>query len=331
MKRDGVERRSGMRNLGTLFLRLSVFALLPGGLSLVGAAATAAISATTNLPIVTFACIGDWGSDSPGTRAVANYIKTWRPHFIITVGDNNYPSGSASTIDRHIGQFYHDFIHPYTGRYGRGARVNQFFPSLGNHDWITSNAAPYLAYFDLPGNERYYTFVRGPVQLFCIDSDPREPDGVTPDSRQALWLKEGLANSTSVWKVVYFHHAPYTSGVVHGSYTDETTYMRWPFKEWGASVVLAGHDHVYERIEVAGLTYIVNGLGGDSRDDFRYPLVEGSVKQFNRDVGVLRVDASPRAMTFRFITWRGQVIDTHILRAGESKARPIPPGPPVVR
>lgn len=269
----------------------------------------------TNPPIVTFACIGDFGSDSAGTRLVANYIKSWRPQFIITVGDNNYPSGSAKTIDRHIGQFYHDYLHPYQGRYGRGASVNRFFPSLGNHDWITSNAAPYLAYFDLPHNERYYSFVRGPVHLFCVDSDEREPDGVTPESLQGRWLKEELAGSTSVWKIVYFHHAPYSSGFLHGSHTNETTYMRWPFKEWGASVVLSGHDHLYERIEVDGLTYIVNGLGGDSRDNFHYPLVPGSVKQFNQDVGVLRVDASDRALTFRFYTWRGQLVDTHILRA----------------
>jgi len=273
------------------------------------------LASGTNLQVVTFACIGDYGSDCPGTRAVANYIKGWNPQFIITVGDNNYPAGSAATIDRNVGQFYHDFIHPYQGRYGRGARTNRFFPSLGNHDWITGNAAPHLAYFKLPGNERYYSFVRGPVHLFCVDSDQREPDGVAPGSPQGRWLQQELAGSTSVWKVVYFHHAPYTSGVVHGSYTNETTYMRWPFKEWGASVVLAGHDHIYERIEVDGLTYIVNGLGGDSRDAFHYPLVPGSVKQFNQDVGVLRVDASIFAMTLRFFTWRGQVIDTHIIRA----------------
>ena len=257
--------------------------------------------ALTNLSVVTFACIGDYGSDSPGTRSVANFIKTWQPQFVITLGDNNYPSGSALTIDRHIGQFYHDYIHPYPGRYGRGAGVNRFFPSLGNHDWIASNAAPYLAYFTLPGNERYYSFIRGPVELFCVDSDAHEPDGVAPDSVQGDWLRTSLASSTSVWKIVYFHHAPYSSGFLHGSYTNETTYMRWPFKEWGASVVLSGHDHIYERIEVNGLTYIVNGLGGDSRDQFYYPLVSGSVKQYNADVGVLRVDASVRALVFRFL------------------------------
>ena len=57
----------------------------------------------TNLPVVTFACIGDFGSDTAWTRGVAAYLKSWSPQFIITVGDNNYPAGSAATIDKHIG------------------------------------------------------------------------------------------------------------------------------------------------------------------------------------------------------------------------------------
>lgn len=38
--------------------------------------------------------------------------------------------------------------------------------------------------------------------------------------------------------------------------------MRWPFKEWGATAVMSGHAHVYERLEVDNLTYFVNGIGG---------------------------------------------------------------------
>jgi hypothetical protein len=98
--------------------------------------------------------------------------------------------------------------------------------------------------------------------------------------------------------------------------------MRWPFKEWGASVVLSGHDHIYERIEVDGLTYIVNGLGGDSRDQFYYPLVQGSVKQYNTEVGVLRVDATTKTLVFRFLTWNGRLIDTYVLRAGMATNAP---------
>ncbi len=85
----------------------------------------------------------------------------------MTTGDNNYPDGAAATIDENIGQYYADFIYPYTGSYGTGAASNRFFPSLGNHDWYTTGAMPYLDYFALPGNERYYRFTRGPVEFFA--------------------------------------------------------------------------------------------------------------------------------------------------------------------
>jgi hypothetical protein len=206
---------------------------------------------------VRFGVIGDFGSAGTAARDVANLVKSWKPDFIITVGDNNYPDGAASTIDPNIGQYYHEFIYPYKGRYGAGATVNRFFPSLGNHDWHARGAQPYLDYFTLPGNERYYDFVWGPVHLFAIDSDEDEPDGITRSSRQAAWLQNKLAASTARWKLVYFHHPPYSSGE-HGN----TREMQWPFQQWGASAVLTGHDHLYERLLVGGFTYFVAGAGG---------------------------------------------------------------------
>ena len=101
---------------------------------------------------VVFAVIGDYGSGNRTEGVVADLVHTWQPDFIITTGDNNYPDGSEDTIDATIGQFYHDFIYPYAGSFGEGADQNRFFPSLGNHDWITDYASPYLDYFTLPGN-----------------------------------------------------------------------------------------------------------------------------------------------------------------------------------
>src|SRR5438270_59067 len=89
-------------------------------------------------------CIGDFGSGKRFEASVAGLVKSWQPGLIITVGDNNYPNGATETIDPNIGQFYHEFIAPYKGAYGAGAVSNRFFPSLGNHDWHTPGARPYL-------------------------------------------------------------------------------------------------------------------------------------------------------------------------------------------
>jgi tartrate-resistant acid phosphatase type 5 len=260
---------------------------------------------------VRFAVIGDFGLSNEAERNVAKLVKRWRPELIITLGDNNYPEGAVSSIDQNIGQYYHEYIFPYTGSFGKGAFTNKFFPALGNHDWVAPGAEPYLNYFTLPGNERYYDFVKGPVHFFAIDSDGHEPDGISSDSVQASWLRDKLATSTAKWKIVYFHHPPYSSGTVHGS----TGVLQWPFQAWGASAVLAGHEHNYERIIIDGFPYFVNGLGGNIN---RYPFatvpIAGSAVRFNSDFGAQLVIATTTSITFRFYTQRGKLIDTYVLR-----------------
>jgi hypothetical protein len=190
---------------------------------------------STSVPVVStdapatvrFAVIGDYGLSGDVEAAVATLVAGWSPDFVATAGDNNYPNGAADTIDANIGQYYHAFIAPYKGSYGPGASENRFFPTLGNHDWVVGYPEPYLSYFSLPGNGRYYRVDHGPVSLFMLDSMPGEPDGVEADSVQAAWLRAELAATTARWRVVIFHHPPYSSGL-HGS----ADWMRWPFAEW---------------------------------------------------------------------------------------------------
>lgn len=244
---------------------------------------------------VKFAAIGDYGKwMNGGEILVSNIVHGWHPDFIITLGDNNYEEGADSTIDSNIGQFYHDFIHPYNGIFGQGASVNKFFPCLGNHDWIAPNAEPYLNYFNLPGNERYYSFIKGNCEFFVIDSDVNEPDGYDSNSVQADWLKSGLRVSAARFKIVYFHHPPYSSGQ-HGN----TAYMQWPFKQWGATVVLCGHEHNYERLVVNGMTYFINGLGGKDWRDFAAILPESRVR-FTGNHGAMLITAYTDSINFKF-------------------------------
>lgn len=260
--------------------------------------------------VIRFAAIGDYGNDSRGEQDVANLVKSWNPDFVITLGDNNYSFGAADTIDKNIGQYYHEFIYPYVGTYGAGATSNRFFPSLGNHDWEAPGAQPYLDYFTLPGNERYYDFVWGPVHFFILDSDNREPDGNSSTSIQGQWLQSQLATSTSPWNVVYMHHPPYSSGANHGS----TTVMQWPYQAWGADVVLSGHDHTYERIVLNGFPYFIDGLGGASMYTFSTP-VPGSQVRYSSDFGAMLIEAGESYMTFQFITRTGLLIDTYTISA----------------
>jgi tartrate-resistant acid phosphatase type 5 len=144
----------------------------------------------------------------------------------------------------------------------------------------------------------------GSVHFFAIDSSANEPDGNTADSVQANWLKTELAAAQEPWKIVYMHHPPYSSGSVHGSTAD----LQWPYAEWGATAVLAGHDHTYERLNIDGLTYFVNGVGGSSLYG-QGALVEGSQYFYSEDYGAMLVTADDNSIQFDFYNRSGKLLD----------------------
>jgi len=265
---------------------------------------TFAPTLTPQPQVVRFAVIGDYGMDNSAEMDVVVLILDWQADFVITTGDNNYPTGSADTIDANIGKYFHDYIFPYSGAYGSDANLNRFFPTLGNHDWYTKDAQPYLDYFTLPGNERYYDFVGGPVHFFAIDSDEHEPDGINAGSEQAAWLQQGLAGSSSPWNIVYMHYPPYSSGS-HGS----IDWMQWPFAAWGADALLAGHDHLYERLLVDGIPYFTNGVGGGGLYNFGDPLPETRFR-YNANYGAMLVTVGETEMLFEFFNRLGELKDS---------------------
>lgn len=261
--------------------------------------------------VTRFAIIGDYGENNEGERAVAELVNSWQPQFIVTVGDNNYPSGEAETIDENIGQYYSDYIGNYQGKYGEGAVKNRFFPALGNHDWDTNSAKPYLDYFTLPGNERYYDFVKGPIHFFVLDSDSKEPDGIRIDSKQADWLRAQIATSTAPFKIVVSHHPPLSSGV-HGS----SSALRWNYADLSVDAVISGHEHSYERLEEDGVSYIINGIGAGLSRPFN-PLLESSQAQYNCSGGAMLVEATQSTLRMRLITPDNLVVDDFTLTARE--------------
>jgi tartrate-resistant acid phosphatase type 5 len=265
--------------------------------------------------VLRFAIIGDFGSGSANEAAVANLVKSWKPDFIVAVGDDRY---GARDYDAAVGQFYCEYLKDVrSGTYclGGTSASNRFFPALGNHDYSDGRGlAEYLSYFTLPGagiptgsrtgQERYYDFIQGPVHFFVVDSMGAIVSRVDM-AAQKKWLEAGLAASSTPWQLVLLHHAPYSSGT-HGS----TAAMQWPYQAWGADAVLAGHDHTYERLQIDEIPYFVNGLGGMSHYSFKKP-VAGSQVRYNADYGAMLVTASDTDLTYDFVSRTGIVVDSY--------------------
>ncbi|HYO11048.1 MAG TPA: fibronectin type III domain-containing protein [Tepidisphaeraceae bacterium] len=268
--------------------------------------------------LTTFAVIGDMAETS-GFDSVAAMIKSWNPAHIISAGDNN--NNDDADLEGTVGRQFHSYISPYLGDEGPGSTTgNRFWPVLGNHDW-DGGVSNYTSYFTLPGNERYYNVRLGEVEFFMLDSDPREPSGTSPTSTQGTWLRNSLAASTAAWQVVVFHHAAYSSADA-----PDNTWMRWPFKEWGADVAFSGHDHLYERLNVNGMPFFTNGVGGanivsfgttDPNSQFRY----------NATHGAIRMEASDAQLVFQLFNKNGTLIDSYTLNGTSQPPPTIPVAP----
>jgi len=254
---------------------------------------------------IRFAIIGDYGNPDNKFASihVSDLVKSWRPQFIATVGDNNYPSGEASTIDANVGQYYSYYMHPYKGSYGKGSPdgKNHFYPAIGNHDYYTDLGSAHFDYFNFSDNQAYYDVNLGLVHLIIMDSNLKEESH--PDSPQGKWVKNILQTSSAQWKLVLLHHPPSSSGRSGGFGR-----YRWSFRDWGATAVIAGHEHFYERMDHFGIPYFINGLGGAGIHKFR-STHEQSIIRYNDKYGAMRVTADNANIRFEFINIDNKVID----------------------
>lgn len=275
-----------------------------------------------------FAVIADFGvdgsNDGPAAEAsVEALVASWNPQFIVTAGDNWYGSSVTNeSIDRHIGQYYHDWIYPYSGKYGASAAEKKLYACIGNHDRDpVGRLAIHNAFLGLPAN--YYDFVKGHVHFFVLDAGfdnhqvNQEPDGNTSDSVQGQWLKTKAMLSVAKWKVALMHQQPYSSTVagsdegelVLGQYLEYPS-LRWPFKAWGLNVMFNGHSHNYERlIDDKGFTYICAGTGGQSHKAFVGSPNPFSVIRDDSDFGAVRCEVTCDYFKIQFYNVDGTFID----------------------
>jgi predicted MPP superfamily phosphohydrolase len=204
----------------------------------------------------TFVAFGDSGTGSSEQKQLATLMEGYNPNFIIHTGDLAYPVGSFENIKSNVLDIYSKLF-----------AKSVFYPSLGNHDYMTESGKPFVETFDLPGNERYYSFEIGKALFIALDSN--KPLDENPN-QMITWLEKLLSKSQSRFKVVYFHHPPYSSGAIHGSDQRVQEKLVPIFEKYKVDLVLSGHEHNYQRTckilsgscDEKGIQYIVTGGGG---------------------------------------------------------------------
>ena len=246
----------------------------------------------------TFAVVGDFGSGSANETAVEQLIESWHPDFVLTVGDNAYPQGSADLLDR-------DIFGPYAGV----MRAAAWFPALGNHDVKADGGRPELAAFHSPGAERWYRFTWGNAGVVVLDSDV----SVGPGSPQLRFAARALARP-SCFRFAAWHHPPWEPP--GASLSPGLRRNIVPLVEQdGVQVVFEGHLHAYARSRPHhGVLYVAVGTGGADLEYDAGDLTIPSARVVQGHFGALRVDVAGRAARFRYETVDGRVRDTFRLR-----------------
>jgi len=270
---------------------------------------------------VTFGTLGDWGVTGSGAVAVRDLMVELDPDIVVTMGDNRYGNRSFdSTVGMYCAWLKDAGPGPVCPS-GGASPINRFFPSTGNHDYTDGGGiSEYQNHLTIPGagipvvnptgTELYYDFIWGPVHFFTIDSQAFR-NSSSSRAAQTAWLQGALQGSTSTWQVVFLHHAPYSSSSNHG----DDPVMQLSYGAWGADLVLAGHDHTYERIEL-DTTYVVNGLGGNSPYGLGSP-TDGSVIRYNDANGLALFSATETQLSgaFHSIDANDGIVDSFVINA----------------
>ena len=171
--------------------------------------------------------------------------------------------------------------------------------ALGNHEYGTGDAATAIATFGLP-QSGYYSYELGAWHVVVLNSNCGPAGGCETGSPQQRWLAADLAEHPTRCTLAYWHHARFSSGL-HGS--DRTMAPLWAtLARGGADVVLAAHDHHYERFApIDGIRSFVVGTGGRSH----YPVfrrLRTSAVANDESYGVLRLTLRPAAYDWRFLS-----------------------------
>jgi hypothetical protein len=262
---------------------------------------TAAAPSGATLPnekgSVKFAVIGDTGTGGREQYEVARLL--WDAHarfpyeFVLMMGDNMY--GGQGPKD-----FVKKFETPYKPILDAGIK---FYATLGNHD---DPAQRYYKPFNMDG-KRYYTFSKGDVQFFVLDSTYMSP-------AQLDWLKTELPASKAHWKIAYFHHPLYSSGKTHGSEVDLRTLVEPLFIQYGVNVVFAGHEHFYERVKPQnGIYYFTEGGSAKLREGNIRAGTGLTVKGFDTDNTFMLVEIAKDELYFETFSRQNKLIDSAAL------------------
>ncbi len=242
-----------------------------------------------------------------GARATAKLIEGI-PGTVFAAGDLAYEKGSATEFQNCYGSTWGEFR-------------ERTKPTLGNHEYAEATASAYFHYWGKQAGEAgkgYYSYDLGSWHIVALNTNCGAKDlgGCGKGSPQEVWLEKDLAEHPDSCVIAYGHHALFSSGVFRSHAVHPELKELWKdLYAAHAALVLAGHEHSYERFApqdpdghadpVNGIREIVVGTGGRSHDPLGFALPNSELR--NTDTyGVIKLTLTPGHYTWQFIPEAGK-------------------------
>ncbi len=199
--------------------------------------------------------LGDAGTTALAQRQVRdayyNFTGDAHTNLWVMLGDNAYFSGADAEYQAAVFDVYTSML-----------RKSVLWPAFGDRDALSAasptQSGAYYDLFTLPtraeaggvasATEAYYSFDYANIHFICLNSQdlPRSTSGA-----MLTWLQQDLNANRKPWTIAFWHHPPYSKGLYDSDKENQLLEMRRnvvPILEnGGVDLVLAGHNHSYER------------------------------------------------------------------------------------
>jgi hypothetical protein len=221
---------------------------------------------------------------------------------VIPLGDNAYEQGS-----------YDQFMQCYDPSWGRFKDRTR--PAPGNHEYNRGplNGAPgYYRYFGAAAGDSskgYYSYTAGAWHVIVMNSNLPADAG----SAQEKWLRADLAGHRTACTLAYWHHPRFSSGGVGNSEFMQGIWQA--LYDYGAEIVLSGHDHHYERFapqdaagardDAHGIRQFVVGTGGGQLYSLPGGGITNSQVRNDKTWGVLKLTLRLKSYDWEFVPISG--------------------------
>jgi hypothetical protein len=241
----------------------------------------------------------------------AALVTSIAPSAVLLMGDVQYDRATLS-----------DFNTYYQPTWGAHKSIT--FPASGNHEYLTAGAAGYFDYFNGAGvqtgragtrGQGYYSFNLGAWHIIALNSNCTSIGGCGAGSAQETWLRADLAANPAACTMAFWHHPLFSSGA-HGN--NPSMQALWKaLYDFGADLVLAGHDHNYERFgaqsstgfpePTRGIRSFVVGTGGREMRGFGSVKANSEFRNSN-SLGVLKLTLHAASYDWQFVPVTGHTL-----------------------